>query len=136
MNALKGEFWAQLIFAWVRMGLVAFATLLEGYGVVTHSQAEGISNVAVAAFLSGLLIQLSVAVWQYAKTNGAVQVLDQAIRTNLPGLPQTPAPPVQVPGDLPPVQVAVKEVPPVKVDAVVADIKKDVAANSTFTVAY
>ena len=124
MDALQKEFWAQLIFSWVRAGLVALATLLEGYGIVTHEQGMGLATPAVAAFLTGLALQFSVALWQYAKTRTAVKVLDKAVRTSAEACPDFGYRTQRVPqGTVP-------------VNEVVQDIKEEVLTSNRMTARY
>jgi len=122
MDALQKDFWIQFIASFVRKGLFAIGALLESYGVFTHDQTIGITTTAVVMFLTGLIIQGLMLLWQYAKTNGTFEALKKAVQID------------------PPIDVTAKSIKaggPTQDEAVaqaVLDVKSEVAADkSTLT---
>jgi hypothetical protein len=84
MDALNREFWVQFIASFVRKILFAAGALLEGYGVFTHDQVEGVTATAVVLFLTGLVIQAISLLWQRAKINFNILSLIEAVKTDPP----------------------------------------------------
>ena len=84
MDALNKEYWVQFIASFVRKALFSIGALLEGYGVFTHDQVEGITATAVVLFLTGLIVQGISVFWQHAKINFNLLSLVKALKKEAP----------------------------------------------------
>jgi hypothetical protein len=84
----KKEFWLQFTGAMIRKLLFSLGTLLQGYGYISHDQAQGFSSGQVALHLSGLAFMAAPVVWQYAKTRFNIK-FSEAARKADPGTPHS-----------------------------------------------